>query len=268
MFLRGPHTVSPRALMFTLFVAVLGLATLEIPLNAQLCTGTSPPCVLTAGYAGPATDANFNSRQAVNPYETTLSPTLLLSSRAGTLYEVDDSASALPHGATSNPIMAQPLYVKGITTTLGSCTGCNMVIAVTLNGTVFAWIADGTGAGNLLWSRQGTPSSGQGNAGNALWYDDCGGTGSAPAQRVSTLQFQGIVSTPVIDASGSAPNVSDVVLHEQQQPARMVVSRDQPPERSRRGIEEHPDRCPRPQLFGLLELFGGLAAAAACAARG
>jgi hypothetical protein len=100
--------------------------------------------------------------------------------------------------------MAQPLYIAGITTTLGTCSGCNMLVAVTLNGTVFAWVADGTGAGNLLWSRQGTPSSGPGNAGNALWYDDCGTSGT-PAQRSQTMQFQGIVSTPVIDASGSTP---------------------------------------------------------------
>jgi hypothetical protein len=187
-----------------LSLALVGLAILVVPLKAQLCTGTGPPCVLTAGYAGPATDAKFNSRQAINPYETTLSPTSLPGSTTGTLFEVDDSSSALPSGATSNPIMAQPLYVKGITTALGSCSGCNMVVAVTLNGTVFAWVADGSGAGNLLWSRQGTPSGGQGNSGNALWYDDCG-AGGAPAQRIATLQFQGIVSTPVIDASGSPP---------------------------------------------------------------
>jgi hypothetical protein len=51
-----------------LLMAVLGLTTVEF-LNAQLCTtadSTHTPCVLTAGYAGPATDANFNKRQAAN----------------------------------------------------------------------------------------------------------------------------------------------------------------------------------------------------------
>lgn len=98
------HCVSPRGLLFALLVALL--ASVGVPLNAQLCTGTSPPCVLTNGYAGPATDPNFNSRQAINPYETTFTPTSVAGiTTTGTLFEVDDSASALPTGATSNPIM-------------------------------------------------------------------------------------------------------------------------------------------------------------------
>jgi hypothetical protein len=166
--IRGPQL--HRRLLFKLPLAVFaGLVVItmaEAPLTGQICTGTAPPCVLTAGYAGPASDVNFNSRQAINPYETTFSPTSLPGSTTGTLFEVDDSATALiVAGATSNPIMAQPLYIAGITTTLGTCSGCNMLVAVTLNGTVFAWVADGMGAGNLLWSRQGTPGVGQGNAG-------------------------------------------------------------------------------------------------------
>jgi hypothetical protein len=78
-----------------------------------------------------------------------------------------------------------------------------MVIAATLNDTVFAWIADGTGAGSLLWSRQGAGTNSYG--GNALWYDDCGGSTGAPVPRIDVLQFEGILSTPVIDASGSTP---------------------------------------------------------------
>jgi hypothetical protein len=169
--------------------------------------------VLTAGYAGPATDTNFNRRQHVNPYEITFSSTTVPGA-TGTLFEVDDNSAQLPSNATSNPIMAQPLYVAGITVSnpeQGSCNSCNMVIAVTLNDTIFAWNADGTGgAGNLLWSRQGAPGvTGNlpGNAGNALWYDDCG-LGGSPVRLSSTvLQFMGILSTPVIDASGSTPTM-------------------------------------------------------------
>lgn len=84
------------------------------------------------------------------------------------------------------------------------------MIAVTLNGTVFAWVVDGTGAGNLLWSRQGTPTGGQGNAGNALWYDDCL-SGGHPVKNLQVLQFTGILSTPVIDASG-LPTVPPVMF--------------------------------------------------------
>jgi hypothetical protein len=102
--------------------------------------------------------------------------------------------------------MAEPLYVKGITVSSpqqGSCSPCNMIIAVTLNGTVFAWVADGSSAGNKLWSRQGTGSNTHG--GNALWYDDCTGLTSGPVRRYDTLPFEGILSTPVIDASGTTP---------------------------------------------------------------
>src|ERR1039457_3787930 len=196
-------------------MALFGLRSVEF-LNAQLCTtadSTHTPCVLTAGYAGPASDANFNKRQALNPYEFTFSPTALPSSQTGALFEVDDGAPQLPSAATSNPIMAEPLYVAGITVSnpsQGTCNPCNMVVAVTLNDTVFAWNADGSGAGNVLWSRKGVTGSTTnppGNAGNALWYDDCGGSsGAGPVTLTNiNLQFQGILSTPVIDASGTTP---------------------------------------------------------------
>ena len=88
--------------------------------------------------------------------------------------------------------MAQPLYVKGISI---SGTAYNMVIAATVNGTLFAWAEGGT----LLWSRQGTT----GTLGtNALYHDDCG-TNSTPVTRHDTLQFEGVLSTPTIDASES-----------------------------------------------------------------
>ncbi len=217
MQLHRNRTSSPR---IALFVAVLGLATLQGPLKAQLCgtvSTTVPPCVLTQGYAGPPGDPNFNSRQAFNGYEATLTPTYVgnpatMPTAHQLFLEVDDSAAALPPNAPSNPIMAQPLYVAGIKVpkpAQGSCDPCDMVIGVTLNDTVFAWTADGTQAGNLLWSRQGVPGSTTyppGNAGNALWYDDCGSGGQPlPRPSTDTTPFDGIVSTPVIDVSRSAP---------------------------------------------------------------
>src|ERR1700690_2183593 len=88
----------------TLLAAIIGLAASQT-LNAQLCTAANlntPPCVLTAGYAGPASDVNFNKRQNVNPYEVTLSPGTLPSSPAGQLFEVDDLVGQLPTQAASS----------------------------------------------------------------------------------------------------------------------------------------------------------------------
>ena len=188
------------------------------PLHAQIC-GTAgannPPCVLTQGYAGPPSDPSFNSRQAFNGYETTLAPSYVrnpstMPTTHRLFLEVDDSAAALPPGVRSNPIAAQPLYVSGIAVpspAQGSCKPCNMIVGVTVNDTVFAWNADGAQAGNLLWSRQGVPNSESnppGNAGNALWYDDCG-PGALPVMKRDLLPMVGILATPVIDVSGSTP---------------------------------------------------------------
>ena len=193
-------------------MVVFGLAAVAVPLNAQICTGTSPPCALTQGYAGPMTDTAFNYRQAINPYETHFTQTVLPDSGspgAATMFlPVDVNDLVASSNPVSNPIMAQPLYVSGITVTSpiqGSCSPCNMVVIVTLNGTIYAYVADGTGAGNLLWSRQGTSWT-SGVGGNALWWDDCNAeTGAQPVPRTDVLQFEGILSTPVIDASASVP---------------------------------------------------------------
>jgi hypothetical protein len=183
-------------------MVVLGLAAVAVPLNAQICNTTpsnsNPPCVLTAGYAGsPAygstLDPRFNARQNINPWETTFTVSGVGSlTTRGTLFEVDDQSTQLPPLATSNPIMAQPLYVKGITI---SDTTYNMVIAATVNSTLFAWTESGT----LLWSRQGI---GGAYGTNALYSDDCGSLGT-PVPRFDVLQFEGVLSTPVIDASES-----------------------------------------------------------------
>ncbi len=159
--------------------------------------------MLTNGSAGYPASPNLNARQGLNPFETRLSSSTTPASSYAQFFAVDSGSSALPSGATSNPVMAQPLYVSNITVSSpaqGTCNPCNMLIAVTLNDTVFAWNADGSQAGNLLWSRQGTGAT----AGNALYYDDCG-LGGSPVAQGFTLQFVGILSTPVIDVSGSVP---------------------------------------------------------------
>jgi hypothetical protein len=156
------------------------------------------------------TDTAFNYRQAINPYETHFTQTVLPDSgspgAAAMFLPVDVNDLVASSNPISNPIMAQPLYVSGITVTSpiqGTCNPCNMVVIVTLNGTIYAYVADGTSAGNLLWSRQGT-SWISGVGGNALWYGDCGSSGT-PVPRIDTIPFEGILSTPVIDASASVP---------------------------------------------------------------
>jgi hypothetical protein len=107
----------------------------------------------------------------------------------------------------SNPVVAEPLHVSDITVPGNSnCNPCDMVIAVTLNGTVFAWIANGPNVGTQLWSRQG---SGQTQGQNSLPVDDCGnGMAGRTIRPVdwgmsNSLPFAGIVGTPVIDLSPS-----------------------------------------------------------------
>ena len=219
------------------------------PLSAQInCTASGKPCVLTGQYD--------NQRDAYNPNETTLvcssqpcslrlqqvlkstgnapSTMLLVDPSCPTCSNdlpqitVDNGASF--YQATANPIYAQPLYVPGMTVrspanTKNCGSSCNMLVAATLNGTVFAWNAD-TGA--QLWSRQGNPNQSVANS-NALWYDDCGG--GTPGVTASTvpvgqhvglsigledvrggpLQFIGTVSTPVIDTTNVPPGYAAVM---------------------------------------------------------
>ena len=198
---------------FALSVLVLCLATAASPLRAQAPLSQtscpplsgSPPSVLTSQYD--------NCRDAYNPAETILTPASVYKNGLAQapfppLY-VDYSASVLPSDAPSNPIYAQPLYVAGIslknitTVDYAACPSCNMLVAVTLNDTVFAWNAD-TGA--LLWSIQ------TGSSGSPNWvtqqplYHDCGTTNVGPVtNQYTNLPFAGILSTPVIDASGSPP---------------------------------------------------------------
>jgi hypothetical protein len=104
---------------------------------------------------------------------------------------------------STNPIYAQPLYVAGISLnpsapatsqqycnnlTINGQPACNMLVAVTLYGSVWAYNAD---TGQLIFSR------------TAMW-NDCGPNSTVPVAGqggLASLPFAGIVSTPVIDVT-------------------------------------------------------------------
>jgi len=105
----------------------------------------------------------------------------------------------------TNQIEAQPLYVSQISATpaLNNCPNpCNMLVAVTLSDSVYAWNAD---TGTTIWS----DCQAAGCTNSALWVEDCGtGTAHGPSQfpyAPNALPFAGIVSTPVIDTGVSPP---------------------------------------------------------------
>lgn len=163
----------------------------------------NPPSVLTSQYD--------NCRDAYNPTETALTPTSVPNLTASSLL-VDNGD--LPLNALSNPIYAQPLYVAGASlankksVNYAGCQNlsgkCNILVAVTLNDTVFAWNAD-TGA--ILWSIQaGSVGKGAPNyvTQPPLWSGDCSPVGG-PVNQYTQLPFVGVLSTPVIDKSGPDP---------------------------------------------------------------
>jgi hypothetical protein len=192
-------TASQRGLRLTLLLVVYGLAVLEVPLRAQPCTTTSPPCVKTAQYD--------NSRNGYNGYETVLTSTSL--SAGSTLAQLAPLTVDTPPASigSTNPIYAQPLYVARISLNPSAPTasqqycnnlsvngqpGCNMLLVVTLYGSVWAYNAD---TGHTVFSRTG------------LW-SDCGPNSAIPVAGqggLGSLPFAGIVSTPVIDTSLSPP---------------------------------------------------------------
>jgi len=200
-------------------LAALAYAIGPPPLHAQHCKQSGKPCILTGQYTNQRDGHNGNELKLVCP--TTGSCTLglqqVLTSAGATLLQVDPSVGGndLPqittnggstfYQATANPIYAQPLYVPGLSVASPANTAncnhggtCDMLVAATLNGTLFAWNAD---TGLPLWSRQGGPNPNGSNS-NALWYDDCNNlnvTASAVPTRGGPLQFIGTVSTPVID---------------------------------------------------------------------
>lgn len=161
--------------------------------------GRHAPYVCTSQYDNP--------RDGYNGNETVLTTSVVgagLAQPSWSPLQVDQGT--LPEGYSSNPVYAQPLYVPGITITGNSnCNPnspytCNMVVAVTLAGSIWAWNAD---TGNVLWSRVGT-SGAQGT--NYLWADDCGANASVSTALqggLGSVPFGGIVSTPVIDVNSS-----------------------------------------------------------------
>jgi hypothetical protein len=179
----------PGWLCFAALAGFLGLmgAPAGFP---QTCASSTPPSVLTAQYG--------NLRQGYNSQESLLTSTCLSS---GTVTLKQPVWSPLlvgsgPSGQT-NRIQAQPLYVSAISTTppLANCPNpCNMLLAVTLAGSVYAWNAD-TGA--TIWN----DCQETGCTSNALWVEDCPGGGLSTVQHGGTagLPFAGIVATPVID---------------------------------------------------------------------
>ena len=195
------HTPFPR-LLFSLFVTGLGLASLGSLSAATPCPSSTPagtpPAVLTSQYD--------NARDGYNPNESVLTSTAL---SGGTVSLCQPSWSPLaiesgPAGA-GNGILAQPLYVPGISVvspaTAAQCNDggsgtCNMLVSVTLSGSVYAWNAD-TGA--TLWS----DCQGAGCTNNPPWVNDCGASGSISTRfGLGGLPFSGIISTPAIDLSG------------------------------------------------------------------
>ena len=183
--------------VFTRSLLLLGAS--AIALFAQPCATSGPPCVLTSQYN--------NSRDAYNPDETVLTSFKLASGT--TLTELSPLLVDTPPAAygLANPIYAQPLYVAGISLsanapeasqencsnlTVSGHPGCNMVLAVTLYDSIWAYNAD---TGKVIFSRTG------------LW-SDCGTGASVPVAGqggVGSLPFGGIISTPVIDTTLSPP---------------------------------------------------------------
>lgn len=160
------------------------------------CAFGQPTCVLTGQYNRFRTSTNTYA-----PILAGLSNTDNFSAKQFLQFDTLDVAS----GFNANPTMAQPLYVNNV---LISGTRYEILIVASLNDSVYAFNAAN---GNVLWKR--TPNS----TGN-LWplYGNCAAAGTAPQPFVPdsatnigvfTLPYYGIVSTPVIDLSQTAPPV-------------------------------------------------------------
>ena len=186
------------------FALAAVLAVAQESVHAQNCAtpASGNPCVLTDQYD--------NNRDAYNGNETVLTSNTVTSTSMAQLFTLAVDTNDLPSGQLSNPIYGQPLYVAQMPQVGSPAATHDLLIAVTLNGTVFAWDAENqpcTGTSPLCWSRQGTGGP-QGT--NALWYDDCGSQGSPvinTGNSVAALPFAGIVTTPVIDTTLSPPAI-------------------------------------------------------------
>ena len=206
MFLINLHPTSMRGLLL-LSASICAFQT--PPLAGQTaCSGTNPPCVLTAQYG--------NLRQGYNNHETVLTPSKLQISclNGGVCQQtpllVDYPAASLDVGSITNAIYAQPLYVAGMQVSGNSNCGsspnytCNMLVAVTQAGSVWAFNAD---SGKVIWS-DCQSHDGITCTHGALWQEDCfgltPGPGVAPFGAAST-GYEGILSTPVIDPNSTPP---------------------------------------------------------------
>ena len=160
-----------------------------------------------------------NARDSYNAFETVLTSGNL--TNGTTLTQLAPLLVDKPPSSISavNPIYAQPLYIAGISLSaaapqqsLENCSNltvngqpaCNMLLAVTLYGSVWAYNAD---TGQTIFSRL------------ALW-NDCGPNSTVPVSGqggIGSLPFAGIVSTPVIDTTLSPPAMflTDVCLDSQ-----------------------------------------------------
>jgi len=200
--IRHPQSpiASHRGLFFAVLLGICGLAVMRVPLSAQPCSTTTPPCVTTSQYG--------NARTGYNAYETVLTSGSLESGT--TLTQLSPLIVDTPPASigSTNPIYAQPLYVAGISLspsapsasqqycnnlTINSQPACNMLLAVTLYGSVWAYNAD---TGHVIFSR------------TKLWSSDCGPNSSIPVYGqggLGSVPFAGIVATPVIDTTLSPP---------------------------------------------------------------
>jgi hypothetical protein len=143
-----------------------------------------------------------NLRQSWNGNETVLTTSNVANLTQLATLAVDNPGVGQGLGSY-NPIYAQPLYVAGITVhsayqsncsnlTVNNQPACNMLIAVTGYGSIWAWNAD---TGTTIFSR------------TAL-YGDCGQGGGVAVPLdggAGTAAFGGILSTPVIDPTLSPP---------------------------------------------------------------
>jgi hypothetical protein len=197
--------------VFAVLVALSGFAAMQAPLGAQPCAAGGPPCVKTDQYN--------TARDGYNSAESVLTSGNL---RNGTtLTELAPLMVDTPPPSISkaNPIYVQPLYIAGISLSpnapqqsLSNCANlivnsqpaCNMLVAVTLYGSIWAYNAD---TGRTIFSR-------------LALFNDCGPNSTVPVSGqggIGSLPFAGIVSTPVIDTNLSPPAMflTDVCLDSQ-----------------------------------------------------
>ena len=201
----------PQQFLFVLLATTIVPQAIELTLSAQTgCASPAAgvPCVLTSQY-----DVG---RDSYNGNEVVLTPSSVVGMSTSPLFQLRVDIGDLPFGAVSNPLVAQPLYVASVASVGSPPATHNLLIAATLNGTVFAWDADNKTCGTsgdpvLCWSRQQPiyPNvPGPKGIANALWWDDCGQTGSGPVPTAgANVPFEGILSTPVVDVALATPAI-------------------------------------------------------------